>query len=317
MSKKALFIIKRLGACFVTLFFLSFIIFSLLFLAPGDPARNLVGVKNATPELLKQIRAEYHLDEPFLSQYARWINGALRLDFGKSIRTGSDIISYIAPYAGITFQLVGISLIISAGLGVLLGVFSAKNKGKRRDGIINVAALVGTSAPSFAVGLLLLYIFAFKLKLLPMYGAESAGALILPAITLSFGICASVIKITRQAMLAEINTDYTVFMRARAILPLKITLAQLKNASSPVLTSTGLLLASLFGSTVLVESIFSIPGLGNLLSSSVTFHDVPVVQFIALMLAVIISLASALVDIAVYLLIPNIQAESANVAGAG
>lgn len=308
--KKAAFIIKRLGACLVTLVSLSFIIFSLLFLAPGDPARNLVGTRRATPELLAQIRAQHHLDDPFLSQYTRWISGALNLDFGRSIRTNVNIIDHVSPHAGVTFQLVGMSLVFSLCLGLPLGIISAKNKGKKLDGAINVMALVGTSAPSFAVGLLLLYFFAFRLRIFPMYGAQTVGHLILPAITLSFGISAFIIKITRQAMLMEIGSDYTVFMRSRSVAPYKIMRAQLKNAASPVLTSTGLVLASLFGSTVLVESIFSIPGLGSLLASAVTFRDVPVVQFIALMLAVAISLTSAFVDILVYLLNPNMQKES-------
>ena len=305
------FIVKRLGECLITLVVLSFIIFSLLFLAPGDPARNLVGTKKATPELLSQIRAQYHLDDPFFSQYGRWVSGALRLDFGKSIRVNTDVVEYVAPHTAVTFRLVGMSLLFSAVFGVLFGIVSAKSKGSKRDGIINTLALVGTSAPSFAVGLLLLYVFAFLLGLFPMYGSGSLRHLILPAVTLSLSTGAFIIKITRQAMLAEIDSDYTIFMRARAVSPWAITLSQLKNASSPVLTSAGLVLASLIGSTILVESVFSIPGLGSLLASSVTFHDVPVVQFIALMLAVFICLASALVDILVFLLNPNIRNEQA------
>ena len=303
--KKFLFIIKRLGNCIITLVVLSFIIFSLLFLAPGDPARNLVGTRQATPELLELIRAQHHLDDPFLVQYARWVSGVFRLDFGTSIRTNIDVTQHVSSFAAVTFQLVGISLLFSIVFGVLLGIFAAKGQGKFRDNLINVTALVGTSAPGFAVGLLLLYIFAFLLQIFPMYGSGTIGHLILPAITLSFAICASIIKLTRQAMLNEIHTDYTAFMRARSLSSTKITLAQLKNASPTVLTSSGLVLAALFGSTVLVESVFSLPGLGNLLASSVTFRDVPVVQFIALLMATIICLSSALVDILVYLLNPN------------
>jgi len=303
--KKLIFVVKRLGNAVVTLIVLSFIIFSLLFLAPGDPARNLVGTRQVTPELLETIRAQHHLDDPFLVQYARWMDGAFRLDFGTSIRTNAEVITYIAPFAAVTFQLVGISLLISVVFGVLLGISAAKNKGKFRDSFINIIALVGTSAPGFAVGLVLLYVLAFRLNLFPVYGSGTIWHLILPALTLSFGICATIIKLTRQSMLHEIHTDYTVFMQARSLSPHKITLAQLKNASPTILTSSGLVLAGLLGSTVLVESVFSIPGLGNLLASSVTFRDVPVVQFIALMMATIICLASALVDILVYLLNPH------------
>jgi len=282
----------------------------LLFLAPGDPARNLVGTRRVTDELLEQIRAQHHLDEPFLAQYSRWLRGAVNFDFGRSIRTNMDIIDHVAPHAGVTFQLVGISLVFSICLAVPLGIFAAKNKGKKIDRVINIMALVGSSAPGFAVGLILLYFFAFRLRLFPMYGASGIDSLILPAITLSISMGAFIVKLTRQAMLNEISSDYTVFMRARAVLPHKILDAQLKNASSPILTSTGLLLAGLFGSTVLVETIFSIPGLGSLLTSAVTFRDVPVVQFIALALAVIICLASAFTDIIVYLLNPNVHQSS-------
>jgi peptide/nickel transport system permease protein len=308
--KKTKFILKRLGNALVTLTVLSFIIFSLLFLAPGDPARNLVGTRAATPELLEIIRAQHNLDQPFLVQYAYWISGALRLDFGTSIRAGTDVVQYISSFAILTFQLVGLALLFSIIFGLLLGIYAAKSKGTFRDSLINVLALVGTSAPGFAVGLLLLYLFAFQLQLFPVFGSGTIRHLILPAITLSIGICASVIKITRQAILSEITADYTAFMRARAFSPVKITFAQLKNASPTILTSSGIVLASLFGGTVLVETVFSLPGLGGLLASSVTFRDVPVVQFIALMMATIICLTSALVDILAYLLNPNAVASS-------
>ena len=307
--KNLFFILKRLGNALITLIVLSFIIFSLLFLAPGDPARNLVGVRQATPELLESIRAQFHLDQPFLVQYAHWLDGAVRLDFGTSIRTGQDVITYISPSATITFQLVGLSLVMSIILGLTFGIISAKRKGGIGDRVINIIALVGTSAPGFAVGLLLLYVLAFRLELFPVFGSGTFMHLVLPALTLAFGISAVLIKLTRQAMINEIETDYTMFMRARSLSAPRITLSQLKNASPTVLTSTGLVLAALFGSTVLVESVFALPGLGNLLASSVTFRDVPVVQFIALMMAVIICLTSALVDILVYILNPTAMRE--------
>jgi len=318
LKDKLFFILKRLGNSIITLFVLSFVIFSLLFLAPGDPARNLVGTRQATPELLESIRAQHYLDEPFLVQYARWLNGAFRLDFGTSIRAGADVATHVAPFAATTFQLVGMALFFSVIFGLSCGIIAAKNQGTLRDSFINVFALIGTSAPGFAVGLLLLYLLAFQLQLFPMFGSGTFMHLVLPAITLAFAISAMIIKITRQALLHEINTDYTTFMKARAISPIRITLAQLKNASPTILTSTGLVLAALFGSTVLVETIFSLPGLGNLLASSVTFRDVPVVQFIALIMAVIICLTSALVDILVYLLNPQaVRVSTSNLEHAG
>jgi peptide/nickel transport system permease protein len=309
--KTARFIVVRVAEFFISLAVLAFVIFSLIHIAPGDPARSLVGTKKATPELLAQIREQYHLDEPFFAQFGRWARGALDLDFGVSIRTGSPVTEMVAPHASVTLELVLISLVISIVLGILGGVVSAHGRGKLRDGAINLVSLVGTSAPSFAVGLFFLYVFALKLGLFPIYGtgdgtvADDLWHLALPAATLTFGVGAILIKITRSAMLREADSDYTTFLRARAVSPSRITLAQLKHASAPIFTSTGLVLASLFGSTVLIETVFAIPGVGNLLASSVTFHDVPVVQFIALMLAFFICAASMVVDIVIYLIDPS------------
>jgi peptide/nickel transport system permease protein len=301
---------KRLAEFVVSILCLAFVIFSLLYLAPGDPARSLVGTKQVTPELLASIRAAYGLDDPFLVQFGHWVQGAVRLDFGNSIRTGAPVTAYVAPHAAVTFELVLIALFFSVVLGILFGVISAKGRGKLRDDVIANVSLVGTSAPSFAVGLFVLYVFALKFGWFPIYGIgegflDRLWHLALPAACLTFAVSALLIKITRSALLPEIEKDYTMFMRARSVAPSAITAAQVRNASAPILTSAGLVLANLLGGTVLVESVFSIPGLGNLLASSVTFHDVPVVQFIALMLAFIVCLASAIVDILAYVIDPT------------
>ncbi|MDR1271469.1 MAG: ABC transporter permease [Clostridiales Family XIII bacterium] len=310
MKRAAGYIAKRILELIVSLVLLSFVIFSLLYIAPGDPARQLVGTKKATPELLARIRESYGLDDPFFVQYKRWIEGVLHFDFGKSIRTDQTVIEYVAPHASVTLQLVVMALVLSVIFGLMLGIVAAKSRGTKRDNVINTLALVGTSAPSFAVALLFLYVFALKFGWFPIYGigngsfGDSLRHLALPSIVLTFGVSALIVKITRSALLTEDSKDYTTFMRARAVLPARITFVQLKNVSAPVLTSTGLVLANLVAGTILVESVFSIPGLGNLLASSVTFHDVPVVQFIALALAFIVCASSALVDILVFLIDP-------------
>lgn len=310
MKQTLLFIVRRIAEFVISLALLAFVIFSLLYIAPGDPARSLVGTKMVTPELLKQIREAHHLNDPFFVQFKNWIGEAFSGNFGVSIRTGQPVTEYVGYYTSATFQLVGLALVFSILLGIVCGVASAKTRGKLPDKAIDLFALIGTSAPSFAIGLFFLYLFAYRLGLFPIHGMSGDSflsnlpSLILPALTLTIGVSALLIKITRTALLAEINKDYATFMRARSLKPLRITMVQMKNASAPILTSTGLLLASLFGGTVLVESVFSLPGLGNLLASSVTFHDVPVVQFIALMLAFLICSASAAVDILVYVLNP-------------
>ncbi|MDR0854035.1 MAG: ABC transporter permease [Clostridiales Family XIII bacterium] len=307
----AKFIAKRLAEFVVSIAVLSFVVFSLLFLSPGDPARVLVGTKSVNPDLLASIRAEYHLDDPFFSQYFRWLGNALHGDFGQSIKTEVPVTEMIGPYLKITVELVLFSLILALIIGLLLGVIAAKRRGTKLDGAINAFALLGTSAPSFAVGLLLLYVFAYLLGWFPIYGSGDGGFLdtinhlTLPAISLTFVVCAMLIQITRSSMLGQIDKDYAIFMQARGVKPLRITTAQLRNASGPILTSIGLLLANLFGATILIETTFALPGLGNLLASSVTMKDVPVVQFVTMVLAVMICLSSAVVDIAVYFADPQ------------
>jgi len=311
LSNTCRYALKRLGGCAVSLALLSFVIFSLLFLAPGDPARALVGVRKVSPELLEAIREQYHLNDPFLMQYARWAAGALRGDFGDSIKAGYSVVAYVLPHAVVTFQLIGIAIVLSVLLGVGLGIVSARNKGRPADRAIDFGSLVGTSAPSFAVGLILLYVFSFYLKLFPMYGVgdgsftDTLRHLFLPALTLTLAMSAMLVKTTRAAMLKEIGSDYTTFMRARGIGAGRVTVSQLRNASGPVFTSWGLALASLLGSSILIENVFSIPGLGVMLTQSVTFGDVPAVQFIALLLAACICLSSALIDILLFGLNPN------------
>ncbi|MDR2610662.1 MAG: ABC transporter permease [Clostridiales Family XIII bacterium] len=308
------FVVKKLVAFTVSITVLSFIIFSLLFLAPGDPARVLVGARRASPEALNAIREQYHLNDSFFSQYFRWVGDAAHLDFGNSIRTGSPVTETISSHLSVSLELVLVSLVLSIICGIVFGVIAAKRRGKFSDKAINFVALVGTSAPSFAAGLLLLYVFALILGWFPVYGigedtfADRVFHLTLPAIALTIGVSAMLMKVTRSAMLNEVDSDYTVFMRARTLSPLRITFAQLKNASGPILTSTGLVLASLIGATVLVETTFAIPGVGNLLASSVTMKDVPVVQFLTLVLAFFICLSQALVDIAVYFINPASRA---------
>ena len=289
---------------------LSFLVFSLLYLAPGDPARVLLGTRRPNPALLEAIREQYHLSDPLISQYGNWVENALHLDFGHSIRTGQPVGEMIGPHLKVSAILILLSLLGSILLGLILGIISAKRRGRLADKLIHMFAMVGTAAPGFAVGLLLLYVLAFLLGWFPLYGLGDGSlpdilwSLTLPALTLTLGVSAMLIRITRAAMLREVGKDYSLFMRARAVSSLRITGSQLRNAAIPILTSAGLVLATLIGSTVMVETAFAIPGVGHLLASSVYLKDVPVVQFLTLILAFFICLTSALVDVGVYFLNP-------------
>jgi peptide/nickel transport system permease protein len=304
---------RRLAELALLLAVLSVVVFTLLYLVPGDPARALVGARPASPELLAQIRAEYHLDDPWWVQYLRWITGVLHGDLGTSIRTGLPVTHMLAGRAEVSLQLAGLAGLLAVAIGLPAGIMAARAHGRGIDRAINAAAVAGVSAPSYAIGLLGLYVFAVWLGWFPVYGLGNGGVLdrlwhlVLPVTTLAAGVIASIIKVTRASMIREVNADYSSFARSRGIAETSIIGSQLSNAALPIATSTGLVLASLVGGTVLVETTFALGGLGSLLAESVTFKDIPVVQAITLLMAVVICSVSAVVDAAAGLLDPRLR----------
>jgi peptide/nickel transport system permease protein len=304
---------RRFGELVVVLVVLSMIVFGLLYLVPGDPARALVGTRAASPELLASIRAEYQLDEPVWQQYLRWVGGLVHGDLGTSIRTGLPVTQILAGRVEVTLQLAVLSALLAVAIGIPAGTVAARRQGRAEDRAINALAVAGVSAPSYAIGLLGLYVFAVWLGWFPVYGVGDGGPLdrlwhlALPVLTLTAGVVASITKVTRASMIREVNADYSGFARSRGLPESRITAAQLGNAALPIVTSTGLVLASLVGGTVLVETTFALGGLGSLLSDAVTFKDVPVVQSVTLVLAVSICSVSAVVDAVGILLDPRLR----------
>lgn len=306
-------ITRRVAELVLLLVVLSIVVFALLYLAPGDPARALVGAKPVTEELLAQIRATYHLDEPLWRQYVWWVGGVLHGDLGTSLRTGLPVADMVAGRSAVTLQLAVLSCLVAIGVGIPAGVVAARRHGHRSDRLIAAASVTGVSAPSFAVGLVLLYVFAVWLGWFPVYGLGNGSALdrlwhlVLPVTTLALGVVASITKVTRASMIREVNADYVAFSRSRGLSEASITAAQLSNAALPILTSAGLVLTSLVGGTVLVETTFALGGLGSLLTESVTFKDIPVVQAVTLIMAAVIGMVSALVDGLTYLADPRLR----------
>ena len=312
----ASFIAQRLANLVLVLFALSVITFSLLYITNTDPARTLVGTRNVSDEQLAAIRAQYHLDEPIFKQYMLWLSSAVRGDFGLSIRTQLPVTDMIGQRAWVTLMLAVMALFIALLVGLPLGVIAAKRIQGWQDRLITMLAVIGLSAPSFAIGLLLLYVLAVKLGWFPVFGLGSGGFgdtlwhLLLPAITLAVGLLASVIKISRASLIRQVDAGYTLFARSRGVSPFSITLAQLQNAALPIITSSGLLIATLVSGTVIVEATFSIGGLGTLLQQSVTFKDIPVVQAITLLMATVICVTAAIVDVLTLLIDPRLRAPS-------
>lgn len=306
--------VRVLGTAGV-LWVLSVAIFGMMYLAPGDLVKNLLGNRPATPEAVAAVRAQYHLDESVIEQYWRWFSGFLSGDLGKSIRLQVPVADAIGDRVGVTAALCALAFGVAVLVSVPLGVRSAVKPGGIVDRISNTAAVVGLSAPTFAVGLILLYAFAYYVPIFPVYGTgdgllDTLWHLALPAATLAAGLGAIIMKLTRTAMLRELDSDYVMFARARGIPERHVHRLALRNAAIPIVTGASLVLTFLVGGTVLAETTYALPGLGTLLQDSVLFKDVAVVQSLTMLVAIVIAAIALLADLAYLLLDPRVRASS-------
>lgn len=316
MARRLLrFVGGRILATAGLLIALSFVVFTLQQLAPGDIARNLLGNRAVSPEALEAVRRQYNLDQPFLVQYWRWFTDAVTGDLGTSIRTGDTVVSMLGQRIGLTLALTIGAFVLALVTGIPLGIAAARRAGTTRDRAIVGTSVVGVSAPSFAVGLLLLYVFAVMLGWFPVYGTgdgfvDRVWHLVLPCIALAAGLGALVVKMTRTSVIAELDADYVTFAKARGVSRRAITRLYLTNAAIPIVTSAGLMLAFLFGGTILVETTFSLPGLGQLLADSITYKDIPVVQAVTLIVALVIAIVGFVVDLSYLVIDPRVRRQA-------
>lgn len=297
------FVGRRLAALLGLLLVLSFAIFSLMYLAPGSPEQVLLGTRPASPELLASLRHQFHLDVPFLERYWLWLSDAVRFDLGSSARSGRAVTSMIGDRIGVTAFLAGYAFVVAVGAGVPLGVLAAVRRRTGVDRGVVGLTVVGVSAPAFVTGVVLLYLFAVTLGWFPSYGPGSGVAdrfwhLTLPALALALTAVALVTKITRTAMVGVLEQDYVGFALARGV-PLRRVLVRhaLRNALVPIMTAAGAVVTILLTGTILVESTFSLPGLGGLLVDAVNDKDVPLLQGVVLLLAIVIVLVNLAIDI--------------------
>ncbi len=304
---------RRLVVSVVLLVVLSFISFSLLALSPGDPAKLLLGTRPTTPANLAAIRAEFHLNLSFWGQYWYWLKGVVQLQFGRSITTLAPVGPTLAAHLGVSFQLASVGFVFAVGGGIVLGVIAAVWQERLVDRVIVALSIVGVSAPAFVAGIGLLIVFSVDLHWLPAYGEGSAGwsrleHLLLPGFSLGLGAMALVLKITRSSMIRELSSDYVTFARARGASERRVLITYaLRNALIPIVTSSGLVVSYLIASAVLVEVVFNLPGIGSMLVSGVTTHDIPVVQAATLALGATVILVNLVVDILYLFIDPRVH----------
>lgn len=301
---------KRLLMMIPVLLGVTFIIFSMLFITPGDPARLVLG-DAATPEAVEQYREEQGLNDPFLVQYGRYMkNLILHADLGTSYSTKKPVFDLIKDCFPATVKLAFCSMLFALVLGVPIGIISAIKQYSVFDMCSMGFALLGISMPVFWLGLLLTLLFSVRLGWLPSSGFSTPLHLILPAVSLGAQSVAVITRMTRSSMLEVINMDYIKTARAKGLREnVVIVRHALGNALIPIITSAGLQFGTLLGGAVLTESIFSIPGIGRLMVDSIKMRDFPTVQGGVLIIAIAFSIVNLLVDLLYAFVDPRIKAQ--------
>ncbi|WP_217702422.1 ABC transporter permease [Nocardioides guangzhouensis] len=306
------YVARRGLAVVVTLLVSSFLVFSSLYVAPGDPVDFLVQGRSPSPETIAAVEAQYGLDQPFWRQYVDWLGGVLHGDLGRSFQYRDDVSAIVASRLGTTLLLMAMSAALITVAGLAAGIVGALTAGRRADRALLVTTTLLAATPSFVAAILLISVFGVRLGWFPTFGAgeglpDRVYHLVLPAIALALTFIALVARVTRSAMLDELGREHVEVATSRG-LPRRTVVRRhvLRNALGPITTVSGILVAGLLVSSAVVESAFGLSGLGSLLVQSVDKGDFPVVQAVVL----IVVSAFVLVNLVVDLLQPVIDPRS-------
>ncbi|GAA0802772.1 ABC transporter permease [Clostridium sp. AF19-22AC] len=304
------YIVKRILMMIVILWCAGVVIFTLTYLVPGDVASLMLG-KEATVEVINQKRTVLGLDQPYLVQLGRYMYDTfIRLDFGDSWIFSSSVMAELAVRLPRTL-LIGLSaMVLNVTIGTLLGIFAGTHEGKWQDSLVMIIAMVFISAPDFFVALLLILLFSLKLGWLPAYGIESMACYILPIISCALGGIAVNARQARSSMLEVIRADFVTTARAKGQKEKVITRKHmLPNAMMPIITGVGGGLAMVVAGSPVIESVFSIPGVGAYMLAGVNQHDYPVVRACVIFFALFCSVAILIMDLCYAFLDPRIKAQ--------
>lgn len=302
------YIIKRILYALPVLLGVAILVFILISMAPGDPAVVMLG-NDATPEAIEQMHEEFGLDQPYHIQLAAYIKNVFtKLDFGISYRTKLPVLDEILSRLPVTIKITFISMIIGTIAGIAAGIISAVKQYSWIDRITTVFALFGISAPSFWLALMLVIIFAVNLQWLPPSGSYGPEYFILPCLTLGLQAASIVMRMTRSSMLEVIRQDYIKTARAKGQTEWVVVMKHaLRNALIPIITAIGNQTSMLIGGSVLVETVFAIPGLGKYIIDSINFRDYPAVQGTILVISLMTIAIMLVVDIIYGFVDPRIR----------
>jgi peptide/nickel transport system permease protein len=310
------YVVGRLLQIVPVLIGVSFVVFLLVRLIPGDPATAVLGSR-ATPELIKQARSQLNLDEPFWKQYIDYLAGAVHGNFGVSYFYESSVWSITMPRVPVTLELIGYSSVLALLITFPVATLAALNRGRVLDQIIRVTFTAALGIPSFWLGLLLALYLGVRVKAFPIAGSGTGGLdtlyhLTLPALTIALSMSPLLVRALRSSLLEVMGSDFLTTGRASGLRGrFLLTSYMLRNSILPLITVFSINLGWLIGGTVIVEQIFSIPGIGSLLINSITTRDYSIIQLVTLLLALFVIVANLLTDLAYVFFDPRVELKSA------
>lgn len=313
----ARYLFRRLLYFVPVIFLITVVVFLITMLLPGDPALAFLGEANINDKVAYEaMRKELGLDRPLPVQYALWLGRALQGDLGRSIRTHETVVDALVARLPVTIELAAVALVIALVIAIPVGIVSATRPNTKVDAAATVMAVSGVALPEFFVGILLIYLFAVGLRILPPSGYVplSAGvwpnlkSIILPALSLGLTLNAVTMRQVRASLIEVLQEEYVTVARAKGLPEREvIRVHALKNAMIPVITVIGLQIGRLFGGTVVVETIFAFPGMGRLAADSIFFRDFPVLQGVVLVMALAVLACNLLTDLLYAYVDPRIR----------
>ncbi|RTZ95222.1 MAG: ABC transporter permease [Deltaproteobacteria bacterium] len=302
-----LFALRRFGRLILTVLIISTIVFLVIRVIPGDPALTVAGV-DASESDIAAIRAKLGTDKPLAAQYGQWLLDVFRFDFGHSLTSGRPVTQLILERFPLTLSLAVLGIILSVLIAIPLGVISAVQRWSFWDYLGMLFSQAGMAIPSFWLGILLLLLLSIKYRVFPLFGSGSFSHLVLPSVSLGIARAAVLLRLTRASMIEELSREYIITARAKGLTERMVNYKHaLKNALLPVITIAGIQLGYMLGGAIIIEQVFSLPGLGRLFLFAVYQRDFPLIQGGVVFVAFVFSFINFSVDLLYSLLNPRIR----------
>lgn len=302
------FILKRLVQLIPLMLILSLFVFGLMHIAEGDPAqRKLLGQGVAvSEEVIEAKRAEWGLDKPFLEQYITWLKQTFSGSLGTSYKDGRPVEEKLSAAFKNTFILAGVAILLSVAIAIPLGIYTAVRQDKWPDLVLRFLSFIGNSIPNFLLCILLIYFFCIRHQMFPIIAKDSVSGLFLPVISLSIPLISKLVRQVRAEVLEQLQKDFVLSARIRGVKPsVNLMNNALRNALPGIFTVIGLSIGTLFGGSVVIETIFRWPGAGKLVMDSVLARDYPVIQGFVIYSALIYGIIHIMIDISYKILDPR------------